>query len=100
MDAYLTPEKPDSAGEIVGPRPWAVRRGGAALGRFTSSAIGTTVTSCAFAEEVCNAYADGGDSTIVMAHSPVDNRDYQMNCAAGDQFATGNGGANAIVYVY
>ncbi|WP_062984822.1 serine/threonine protein kinase [Nocardia anaemiae] len=75
-----------------------------ALGRFTSSAIGTTVTSCAFAEEVRRAYADGGDSTItdrsVMAHSPINNRDYQMNCTAGDQFATCSGGENAIVYVY
>ncbi|MFI7666579.1 protein kinase [Nocardia sp. NPDC049526] len=75
-----------------------------ALGRFTSSAIGTTVTSCAFAEEVRKAYANGGDSTItdrsVMAHSPINNRDYKMNCTAGDQFATCSGGENAIVYVY
>ncbi|MEV6340758.1 protein kinase [Nocardia vinacea] len=75
-----------------------------ALGRFTSSAIGTTVTSCAFAEEVRKAYANGGDSTItdrsVMAHSPIKNRDYKMNCTAGDQFATCSGGENAIVYVY
>ncbi|WP_433759781.1 protein kinase domain-containing protein [Nocardia sp. CA-135398] len=75
-----------------------------ALGRFTSSAIGTTVTSCAFAEEVRKAYAAGGDSTItdrsVMAHSPINNRDYKMNCTAGDQFATCSGGENAIVYVY
>ncbi|MGY4100408.1 serine/threonine-protein kinase [Nocardia sp. R16R-3T] len=75
-----------------------------ALGRFTSSAIGTTVTSCAFAEEVRKAYAQGGDSTItdrsVTAHSPINNRDYRMNCTAGDQFATCSGGENAIVYVY
>ncbi|WP_433710845.1 protein kinase domain-containing protein [Nocardia sp. CA-084685] len=75
-----------------------------ALGRFTSSAIGTTVTSCAFAEEVRKAYANGGDSAItdrsVMAHSPINNRDYKMNCTAGDQFATCSGGENAIVYVY
>ncbi|MEV6136767.1 hypothetical protein AB0L63_12065 [Nocardia sp. NPDC051990] len=83
----------------MGPRPWAIRRGGAALGCFTSSAI-TTVTSYACAEEVRKAYADGGDSTIVMAHIPVDNRGYQMNCTAGDQFATCGGGATASVYVY
>ncbi|MET8872385.1 protein kinase [Nocardia sp. NPDC004604] len=75
-----------------------------ALGRFTSSAIGTTVTSCAFAEEVRKAYADGGDTAItdrsIIAHSPVSNRDYTMNCTAGDQFATCSGGENAIVYVY
>ncbi|WP_329412531.1 protein kinase [Nocardia vinacea] len=75
-----------------------------ALGRFTSSAIGTTVTSCAFAEEVRKAYASGGDNSItdrsVMAHSPIKNRDYKMNCTAGDQFATCTGGENAIVYVY
>lgn len=75
-----------------------------ALGRFTSSAIGTTVTSCAFAEEVRKAYANGGDNSItdrsVMAHSPIKNRDYKMNCTAGDQFATCTGGENAIVYVY
>ncbi|MEU0500351.1 protein kinase [Nocardia sp. NPDC005998] len=75
-----------------------------ALGRFTSSAIGTTVTSCAFAEEVRKAYADGGDTAItdrsISAHSPVSNRDYTMNCTAGDQFATCSGGENAIVYVY
>ncbi len=75
-----------------------------AFGRFTSSAIGTTVTSCAFAEGVRKACAEGGDSTItdrsIMAHSPIDNRDYRMNCTAGDQFATCSGGQNAIVYVY
>ncbi|WP_433732866.1 protein kinase domain-containing protein [Nocardia sp. CA-129566] len=75
-----------------------------ALGRFTSSAIGTTVTSCAFAEEVRKAYASSGDTTItdrsIVAHSPISNRDYTMNCTAGDQFATCSGGENAIVYVY
>ncbi|WP_433683581.1 protein kinase domain-containing protein [Nocardia sp. CA-119907] len=74
-----------------------------ALGRFTSSAIGTTVTSCAFAEEVRKAYANGGDAITdrsIVAHSPISNRDYTMNCTAGDQFATCSGGENAIVYVY
>ncbi|MEV5836132.1 hypothetical protein [Nocardia sp. NPDC052112] len=75
-----------------------------ALGRFTSSAIGTNVTSCAFAEEVRKAYADAGDGTItdrsVMAHSPVNDRDYTMNCTAADRFVICSGGENAIVYVY
>lgn len=74
-----------------------------AAGGFSSSAIGTTVTSCAFAEEVRKAYVAAGGTKgdrAVQARSPINNRDYTMHCTAAAAFVTCSGGENAIVYVY
>ncbi len=75
------------------------------LGGYTSSAAGTSVTSCPFAEEVRRAYADAtgdtpGATATVVAVSPVTGRSYPMNCTAAGKLVTCTGGENAVVYVY
>lgn len=75
------------------------------LNSYTGSAIGSTVTSCPFAEEVRRAYADSttgrpGSASTVVAVSPVTNRAYTMNCTAAGKLVTCIGGENAVVYVY
>ncbi|MEC3915163.1 serine/threonine-protein kinase [Nocardia sp. CDC160] len=77
----------------------------AALGGYTTSAIGNTVTTCPFAEEVRRAYADAaasrpGSAVSVVAVSPVTGRSYTMNCTAAGKLVTCVGGENAVVYVY
>ncbi|MFE3223243.1 protein kinase [Nocardia sp. NPDC059228] len=77
----------------------------AALGGYASSAIGNTVTTCPFAEEVRRAYADAASgrqasAVSVMAVSPVTGRSYTMNCTAAGKLVTCVGGENAVVYVY
>lgn len=72
---------------------------------FTTSATGSTVTSCPFAEEVRRAYAaatgsQGGSASNVVAVSPVTGRAYTMNCTAAGKLVTCIGGENAVVYVY
>ncbi|MEV6767979.1 serine/threonine-protein kinase [Nocardia sp. NPDC051030] len=76
-----------------------------ALNGYTTSAIGTAVTSCPFAEEVRRAYADAtagrpGAASSVVAVSPVTNKPYTMNCTAAGKLVTCIGGENAVVYVY
>ncbi|WP_416382309.1 protein kinase domain-containing protein [Nocardia transvalensis] len=85
----------------------------AASGRFAKSATGTSVTSCAFAEEVRKAYTQALDpqasgtqaagsapATSVVAISPVTGRSYTMSCTSTGQLVTCTGGENAVVYVY
>ncbi|WP_067826962.1 serine/threonine-protein kinase [Nocardia inohanensis] len=72
---------------------------------FTTSATGSPVTSCPFAEEVRRAYAaatggQGGSASNVVAVSPVTGRAYTMNCTAAGKLVTCIGGENAVVYVY
>ncbi|MET9488172.1 protein kinase [Nocardia sp. NPDC006630] len=76
-----------------------------ALNGFTGSAIGSTVTSCPFAEQVRQAYAEAtagrpGSASSVVVVSPVTNRAYTMNCTATGKLVTCIGGENAVVYVY
>lgn len=75
------------------------------LNGLTVSAIGSTVTSCPFAEEVRRAYASAtgntpGAAATVVAVSPVTGRSYTMNCTATGKLVTCIGGENAVVYVY
>ncbi|MFI9509871.1 protein kinase [Nocardia sp. NPDC052566] len=74
------------------------------LGKFSSSAVGTTATTCPFAEEVRKAYAEGPadapPNRTLTAHSPISNDDYKMECTAHERFVSCNGGQNALVYVY
>ncbi|WP_328289937.1 serine/threonine-protein kinase [Nocardia aurantiaca] len=77
----------------------------AALGGYGNSAIGNSVTTCPFAEEVRRAYADAassrpGSAVSVVAVSPVTGRSYTMNCTAAGKLVTCVGGENAVVYVY
>lgn len=73
--------------------------GGGALSR---SAVGSSVTSCQFAQSVRQAYlADGnsGGSATIWAYSPVTGRGYTMSCSGGS-VVTCTGGNNAVVYIY
>ncbi|WP_245839279.1 serine/threonine-protein kinase [Nocardia donostiensis] len=74
---------------------------------FANSAVGTSVTSCGFAEEVRKAYSDnpigaatGAGSRSVVAASPVTGLSYTMNCVADGGLITCSGGDNAVVYLY
>ncbi|WP_324194140.1 serine/threonine-protein kinase [Nocardia blacklockiae] len=79
--------------------------GTAATGKYSKSATGSSVTSCAFAEAVREAYAQqaaGGSAapSSVVAVSPVTGRSYTMNCTTSGRIVTCTGGENAVVYVY
>ena len=73
-------------------------------GPYSKSAVGTTVTSCPFAEEVRIAYGASGPPSalprVVHAFSPVTRKSYPMTCAANGALVTCTGGEDAIVYVY
>lgn len=73
------------------------------LNGYTRSAVGSSVTSCPFAEEVRYAYAVSGprgSNRVVTAVSPVNGAAYDMNCVANYAVVTCAGGNNAIVYIY
>ncbi|GGK43804.1 hypothetical protein GCM10011591_14250 [Nocardia camponoti] len=76
---------------------------GSSAGALSRVAVGTTVTSCGFAEAVRAAYAAGGVSSAprpVVASSPVTGRSYTMMCTPDGKLVTCVGGENAVVYVY
>ncbi|WP_230990321.1 serine/threonine protein kinase [Rhodococcus oxybenzonivorans] len=69
---------------------------------FTSSAVGTAVTSRGFAEEVRRQYLSQlqrGRPVTIVADSPVTGQRYSMFCG-GMRVVTCTGGNNAVVYVY
>ncbi|MFC9355174.1 hypothetical protein ACFTZB_01125 [Rhodococcus sp. NPDC057014] len=73
-----------------------------AAAEFTSSAVGTAVTSCGFAEEVRRQYLNQpqrGRPVTIEADSPVTGQRYPMGCG-GVRVVTCSGGNNAVVYVY
>ena len=73
------------------------------LGVFTGSAIGSPVTSCAFAEEVRAGYVRGGspgEARTVVATSPITGQTYTMNCVPTATATTCTGGENAVVHLY
>ncbi|QLL05736.1 hypothetical protein [Mycobacterium vicinigordonae] len=73
-------------------------------GGFASSAVGSSDTTCPFAEQVRLAYGAGGPASVtprqVDAVSPVTGQHYTMTCAANGSLVVCNGGTGAIVYVY
>ncbi|MEU7143597.1 serine/threonine-protein kinase [Nocardia sp. NPDC046473] len=73
-------------------------------GALTASAVGNTVTSCAFAEEVRRAYAASGPPAPqprpVVAVSPVTRLTYVMTCTANAGLVTCGGGNDAVLYLY
>jgi hypothetical protein len=73
-------------------------------GSFTQSAVGSSDTSCPFAEQVRLAYgASGSPSSTprqIEAVSPTTGRSYTMTCAADARLVTCTGGDGAVVYVY
>lgn len=74
------------------------------------SGVATTVTSCAFAENVRNAYLGSGGSSYITAYAPVTGQYYDMECEPGfiahlNYGATVPsvrcvGGNNAVVIIY
>jgi hypothetical protein len=69
---------------------------------FGRSAVGSSVTSCEFAEEVRASYLRQGirnGAVSVDAYSPVTGRTYTMNCS-GNTVVTCTGGNDAVVYLY
>ncbi|OPX09104.1 serine/threonine-protein kinase [Gordonia sp. i37] len=67
-----------------------------------TSAIGSQVTSCAFAQAVRDAYNNSGSygqSRAVVAYSPVTGQAYTMACAPQGSAVVCQGGNNAVVYV-
>ncbi len=85
-----------------GARPagaYECRSGGGAYG---STAVGSSVTSCEFAESVWSQYVGSGgsgQSMTVRAYSPVTGMSYTMSCAGGP-VVTCTGGNNAVVHIY
>lgn len=94
----VQPAKPAPAGRPSG--AYECWSGG--NGQYLSTAVGSSVTSCEFAESVWSAYlgagANGGSATVV-AYSPVTGTSYTMSCAGGP-VVTCTGGNNAVVYIY
>lgn len=73
------------------------------LAGYGSSAVGSSVTSCPFAEEVRLAYAQSGPrggSRLITAVSPTTGNVYDMNCVANTAVVTCAGGNDAVVYLY
>lgn len=71
-------------------------------GPYDSVAVGSSVTSCEFAESVWSQYVSSGalgGSTTVRAYSPVTGRSYTMSCSGG-AVVTCTGGNNAVVHIY
>lgn len=69
---------------------------------LSNSAVGSSQTSCAFAEVVRSAYATQprrGGTVIINAYSPVTRETYRMTCT-GSGVVTCKGGNNAVVYLF
>ena len=73
-------------------------------GGFTQSAVGTSDTSCPFAEQVRLAYAASGPASPttreITAMSPTTGKVYTLLCAAIGLYVACRGGTDAVVYVY
>jgi hypothetical protein len=69
---------------------------------FSTSAVGSNVTSCEFAEVVRSVYINQsrrGGTVAVNAYSPVTNMIYRMMCR-GNRVVACEGGNDAMVYLY
>lgn len=75
-----------------------------ASGSFTHSAVGTSDTSCPFAEQVRIAYGASGPPAStprqINAASPVTGQMYTLTCVPTGSLVTCTGGDDAVVYVY
>ncbi|OBK19549.1 hypothetical protein A5636_18565 [Mycobacterium asiaticum] len=76
----------------------------APAGGLTSSAVGSSDTTCQFAEAVRLAYAANGpvssETRQVDAMSPVTRRHYAMTCSGDGALVVCHGGDGAVVYLY
>ncbi|ORB87214.1 hypothetical protein B1987_03770 [Mycobacterium kansasii] len=73
-------------------------------GGFSQSAVGSSATSCQFAEQVRLAYGasapTGSTPRQITAVSPVTGQSYAMTCTADGELVVCGGGDGAVVYVY
>ncbi|QZH61836.1 hypothetical protein K1X22_09080 [Mycolicibacterium farcinogenes] len=112
--APTPPVRTTNAGRpTAGPTPADTRPGippaystpctsGAGTLEFSNSAVGSSQTSCAFAEVVRASYVTQprrGGTIVINAYSPVTGETYRMTCT-GSGVVTCKGGNNAIVYLY
>ena len=71
---------------------------------YRASSVGSSVTTCGFAERVRKAYADSGRPgqlpRAVVATSPETGERIRMMCAARSDIVTCTGGDDAVVYIY
>ncbi|WP_299575649.1 hypothetical protein [uncultured Williamsia sp.] len=71
---------------------------------YRASSVGSSVTTCGFAERVRKAYADSGRPgqlpRPVVATSPETGQRIRMMCAARSDIVTCTGGDDAVVYIY
>lgn len=71
-------------------------------GPYSAAAVGSSATSCEFAEVVWSQYVGSGgtgQAMTVNAYSPVTGQSYAMSCAGGP-VVTCTGGNNAVVHLY
>ncbi|GGF32944.1 hypothetical protein [Williamsia phyllosphaerae] len=73
-------------------------------GLYEASSVGTSATTCGFAEQVRLAYSASGPPgqlpRTVRATSPETGQRIAMMCAAQGPIVTCNGGDDALVYLY
>ena len=85
-----------------GSRPCPIRYG--QTGLYSASAVGTSSTTCGFAEQVRLAYSASGRPgqlpRTVRATSPETGQRIAMMCAAKGRIVTCTGGDDAVVYLY
>ncbi|GAA4752492.1 serine/threonine-protein kinase [Gordonia alkaliphila] len=65
--------------------------------------IGSSVTSCDFAQSVLSSYlaaGPAGQSRVITAFSPVTGQSYQMACSAESGIIVCRGGNDAVVHIY
>ncbi|MGZ8179148.1 hypothetical protein ACXVUM_14565 [Williamsia sp. SKLECPSW1] len=71
---------------------------------YRASSVGSSVTTCGFAERVRRAYAESGRPgqlpRPVTATSPETGERITMRCAARAAIVTCTGGDDAVVYIY
>lgn len=94
----VQPARPAPSGKPAG--AYECWSGGSAA--YNSVAVGSSVTSCEFAEVVWSRYVGSGgngQSKTVRAYSPVTGRSYTMSCSGGS-VVTCTGGDNAVVHIY
>ncbi len=91
-----------SAVKRTGDKPAAVKRVCAGSWKGARVGVGTTSTTCGFAEQVRKAYVNGGgdgSKTSIRAKSPATGKTYTMSCS-GATVTRCTGGRNAVVYLY
>jgi hypothetical protein len=111
-DAAPAPARPSVAPPAAGPVPadprpatvpaFSTQCASGGGYELSNSAVGSSQTSCAFAEVVRSAYATQprrSGTVVINAYSPVTNETYRMTCT-GSGVVTCKGGNNAVVYLY